>query len=152
MAKTKTKDTIIGVGTHTLGHASSLGVNPKDEIGNSKLGFHHIPLSSLLHLSAAMEDGVKKYGLYNWRESKIKSEIYIDAAIRHILSWVEGEDLAVDSGVHHFGHVMACMAILLDAESSGTLVDHRNKIKKSVPFTKLMTNVKSSMESTKYAK
>jgi hypothetical protein len=51
--------------------------------------------------------------------------VYVDAALRHLNAWFDGEQEASDSGVHHLGHARACMAILLDAEATGNLIDDR---------------------------
>ena len=79
----------------------------------------------MFHLGKAMSDGMRKYGKMNYREKKVSSSIYYDATLRHLMSWYDGEQFAPDSGVHHLGHAMACMAILLDAEALGQLNDDR---------------------------
>ena len=99
--------------------------NPKTAVGVSKVPMHFIPPVALVHLGLAMEDGGGKYGLMNWREFTVSSSVYYDAILRHLLSWWDGEDAASDSGVHHLGHVMACCAILLDAEDRVRLNDDR---------------------------
>lgn len=99
--------------------------NPKTAYGAAKPPLHAIPPTALLHLGAAMENGETKYGLFNWREHNVSSTIYYDAALRHLMAWWDGEEVAEDSGVHHLGHVMACCAILLDATETGNLNDNR---------------------------
>lgn len=99
--------------------------NPKDALGIAKPGFHYIPPAALLQLGRAMVDGRNKYGLMNWRDKKVKASVYYDAALRHKLSWWDGETLAPDSLVHHLAHDMACNAILLDAIATGNLIDDR---------------------------
>jgi len=99
--------------------------NPKTAIGVTKPQLHAIPPVALLHLGAAMADGERKYGLCNWRERTVSSSVYYDAIMRHLLMWWDGEERAQDSGFHHLAHVMACCAILLDAETVGRLNDNR---------------------------
>jgi hypothetical protein len=99
--------------------------NPKTVIGMSKPSVRAIPPIAELHLGAAMSDGEKKYGRFNWREKQVTASVYYDAIRRHLAGWWDGEDYAQDSGVHHLGHVMACCAILLDAAASGKLNDDR---------------------------
>jgi hypothetical protein len=114
--------------SHTIKKKSataSIDDNPKTKYGQAKPGFSSIPQTAIVHLGRAMENGRDKYGLYNWRETNVSSTIYVDAAWRHLASWMDGEDVAEDSGVHHLGHVMACCAILLDAMESGMLIDNR---------------------------
>ena len=99
--------------------------NPKTVFGLKKPAMSSVPPTALIHLMRAMADGRKKYGLMNWREKRVSATIYYDAAMRHLMSWYDGEKTAKDSGVHHLGHAMACLAILLDAEAVGNLNDDR---------------------------
>jgi hypothetical protein len=75
----------------------------------------------------AMKNGAKKYSKFNWRNQKVQAQIYIDACLRHVLEWFDGEENAADSGVHHLGHAAACLAILLDAQENDCLIDDRPK-------------------------
>lgn len=99
--------------------------NPKTLVGQKKVSMTCVPASGQIHMARAMMDGVRKYGKMNYRDTPVEASIYIDAAYRHLMSWYDGEEVAEDSGVHHLGHVMACMAIVLDAMENGTLIDDR---------------------------
>lgn len=99
--------------------------NPKTVLGTKKPSITAVPPAALIHLGRAMSDGRKKYGLMNWREKRVSTSVYVDAAFRHLMAYWDGEDEARDSRVHHLGHVMACMAIILDAEATGNLNDDR---------------------------
>nr|DAU76344.1 MAG TPA: hypothetical protein [Caudoviricetes sp.] len=99
--------------------------NPKTAVGLTKPSLSAVPPIAMFHLGKAMSDGMRKYGKMNYREKKVSSSIYYDAALRHLMAWYDGEQIASDSGVHHLGHAMACMAILLDAEALGQLNDDR---------------------------
>lgn len=104
---------------------TGMDTNPKDLIGATKPPLTLVPAAGLIHCSLAMKNGADKYGAFNWREKKVQTMIYLDATIRHVLSYVDGEEVAEDSGVHHLGHAMACLAILLDAKETGNLIDNR---------------------------
>lgn len=109
-----------------LGKALALsGINPKDRIGMTKPPISLVPPVALVHCAMAMKNGAVKYGPYNWRGEKVQSMIYLDAALRHILDFIDGEEKASDSGVHHLAHAMACCAILLDAFEGGFVKDTR---------------------------
>lgn len=101
------------------------GTNPKDLIGITKPDISLIPGVALVHCSTAMMNGAKKYSPYNWRSKKIQAMIYASAAMRHLASWIDGQENAKDSKVHHLAHAMACSAILLDAIEGGHLNDNR---------------------------
>lgn len=105
--------------------APQAGINPKDALGAAKPNMALVPPAAVLHLAAAMMDGAKKYGPYNWRDNAVQSMVYIAAAQRHISQFLDGEDFDPTSAVHHLGHAMACCAILLDAIETGNLVDTR---------------------------
>jgi hypothetical protein len=100
--------------------------NPKDLIGVTKPPtLSVVPSSALLHMGQAMQNGAEKYGPFNWRQHKVKASIYVDAAMRHLMAWYDQEAYAEDSGVHHLGHAMACLGILVDAEELDMLLDDR---------------------------
>lgn len=117
----------ICAGIHRPGDpcTESKPTNPKDLVGIKKLRMSLIPPAAKAHLAAAMQNGAEKYGAYNWREKGVRASIYLDAIDRHWNAWMDGEELAADSGVHHLGHLMACAAILLDSIELGNFVDDR---------------------------
>lgn len=85
-----------------------------------------VPPIALLALGMAMEDGVKKYSKFNWRDAAVTSSVFYDAIERHLIAWYSGEEYASDSKIHHLAHVMAGCAIILDAMHNGVLNDDRN--------------------------
>lgn len=99
--------------------------NPKDLIGMTKAPLELVPPAAIIHMAMAMKNGAAKYGPYNWRDKKVQAMVYIGAAQRHLLSYLDREDDASDSGVHHLAHAMACLGILLDAFETGNLIDNR---------------------------
>ena len=99
--------------------------NPKSGVGALKVPLHLVPPSASHYLAEALADGAVKYGPYNWRESGVSAMVYVGAAKRHLDAWLDGQDSAEDSEVHHLAHAMACLAIILDATSVGTVVDDR---------------------------
>jgi len=100
--------------------------NPKDYIGSTKLPLHLWPLTATAYGSLALLDGECKYGRSNFRAVGVRASVYYDAALRHLGAWFEGEDCDPDSGVHHLGHGLACLAILVEGITAGNLVDDRN--------------------------
>lgn len=99
--------------------------NPKTAMGAAKVPLHLVPPSAIHYLALAFADGARKYGPYNWREKGVSASVYLAAMKRHVDSWQDGEDESADALVHHLGHVMACCAIILDADSVGKLNDDR---------------------------
>jgi Domain of unknown function (DUF5664) len=115
--------------------------NPKDLLGAKKVPFTCFPAAGQIHGSMAMEDGEYKYGFMNWREHPVRARIYIDAMKRHIAAWEDGEETAEDSLIHHLGHVIACAAILLDAQEVGNLIDDRSKSGKTAALLNRMSEI-----------
>lgn len=124
----------------------SPSANPKTLMGAKKVPMLSvIPPASIIGEAEAMRygafeapraDGSKGYGPYNWRDQAIEGMTYVDAAIRHLMAWVDGEDNAEDSGIHHLKHAKATIGILLDAMEHNW-IDNRPSVKKLVA-TKLL--------------
>lgn len=106
--------------------ADQNGVNPKDLIGVTKAPLSLVPPVSILQEARALAVGAQKYGPYNWRDYPVQSMVYVEAALRHILAYMDGETIDPETGVHHLGHAKAGLGILLDAETTG-IVDNRPK-------------------------
>lgn len=101
------------------------GTDPKAAVGITKVPLHLNPGSAAAHQAMAHADGAKKYGPFNWRSTEVLASTYIAAIKRHVDAWFDGEDNSQDANVHHLGHAMAGLAIMLDAMECGTLVDDR---------------------------
>ncbi len=99
--------------------------NPKDLIGSGKLPIHLWPATATAMGAMGLLVGMLEYGRSNFRAAGVSASIYVDAAKRHIDAWFEGEDCDPDSGLPHFAHALACLAILVDAEAAGKLNDDR---------------------------
>ncbi len=99
--------------------------NPKDAIGNRKLSTFFIPPAGIIEQAKAHFDGAVKYSAFNWREAGVRASVYIAAIDRHRMAFLDGEDFAPDSKVHHLGHIAACCNIMLDSIAIGNFVDDR---------------------------
>ena len=99
--------------------------NPKANVGALKPPLDLVSPVIIAHLADAMRDGAKKYGAWNYREVDISASVYVAAAKRHLDLWMDGEEYADDSDVHHLGHALACIGLILDSQQCGNLVDDR---------------------------
>lgn len=121
-------------------------VNPKDIIGRKKAPLHLVPGVAIAYMAQALRNGATKYGQANWREKPVLAQEYIAAALRHLYSWLDGEEVASDSDVHHLAHALATIGIVLDAMETGTLRDDRPaKGAASQTFEKLKDESSSSV-------
>lgn len=101
--------------------------NPKRACGSKKPSPHFIPPVAIIEESIVMALGAAKYGAFNWQDKPVDASTYYDAALRHLMIWYAGEDLDDESRASHLAHVRACMAILIDSQASGIMIDDRPK-------------------------
>jgi hypothetical protein len=99
--------------------------NPKDAIGSGKLPRGLAPDTAVMEMATAFLEGALKYGRYNWRIAGVRASIYHDAAAGHLAKWWNGQDRDPVTRVRELASVMACCAILIDAEYAGKLTDDR---------------------------
>lgn len=99
--------------------------NPKDMVGSDKVPVHLWPATATVLGSLGMLDGMLKYGRSNYRVIGIRDSIYHDAILRHEFARFEGEDIDPDSGLPHEAHLLACLAIIVDAKAAGKRIDDR---------------------------
>lgn len=99
--------------------------NPKDLVGAKKAPLGYVPAAAVLGPAPAMAIGAAKYGPFNWREQPVQAMIYVEAVLRHLFAWIDGQDDAEDTGISHIGHAQAGLAILADAIAAGNVIDNR---------------------------
>lgn len=80
--------------------------------------------SALQEIAKVMTHGAKKYGDYNWLGGMKHSRLY-GAALRHITSHLDGEDLDEETGISHLAHAGCCLMMLLTYEIKGLGTDDR---------------------------
>src|SRR5258707_878418 len=86
------------------------GITFKKNAGKVQLSL--ISRAALEELAKVLEFGAKKYSRHGWREvaDKAKWSELVDAALRHLLAFNEGETLDSESGLLHVAHAMCnCM-------------------------------------------
>ena len=76
-------------------------------------------------MALGLKHGAKKYGPFNWRVEPVQGRVYLEAAKRHLLLLLDGEDFDRDTGLHHGCFVLSTMAIFMDTLVQGTQIDNR---------------------------
>jgi hypothetical protein len=99
--------------------------NPKDAAGADRAPLDLTPSIAEIEQSLAQLAGKLKYGAWNWRHAGVRASVYVAAAKRHLARWMAGEERDAVEDTHHLASVMACMAIVIDAQAAGKLVDDR---------------------------
>jgi hypothetical protein len=106
--------------------------NPKDAFGIKKASLSCVSAPVLFELGVAMQEGASKYGRHNYRAIGVRGSVYYDAALRHLMSWWEGEDIDPDSGLSHVTKAIASLVVLRDAMLQDQFTDDRPP--KAKPF------------------
>jgi hypothetical protein len=99
--------------------------DPKSITGSKKPPLHLVPGVAIALESIALRSGGEKHGPWNWREHPIEAMEHIGAVQRHIQRWIDGEDTDPGTGVSPLANARATLAILLDANACGLLIDNR---------------------------
>jgi hypothetical protein len=99
--------------------------NPKDIVGVRKAPMSTVPANVLAEIGVAMLEGSVKYGRHNYRVAGIRSSVYYDGLMRHMMAWWEGEDIDPDSGMNHITKALSCLVVLRDAQMQGMCTDDR---------------------------
>ena len=83
-----------------------------------------LPISMVMEAIHAIEGaasvlafGAKKYERSNWQKGLDKNEI-VDSMMRHLLTYMSGEEIDEDSGCNHLDHIL-CNAIFLANQYNG---------------------------------
>jgi hypothetical protein len=119
--------------------------NPKDSVGVRKAPMSCLPMNVVAEMGTAMLEGAVKYGRHNFRAVGVRSSVYYDATMRHMIAFWEGEDLDPDTveldadgdpvpgtGVPHLTKALVSLAVWRDAQMQGKCTDDRPP--RSVPF------------------
>lgn len=101
--------------------------NPKDKFGLAKAPLRLLPPIALINLAKVMAIGAGKYGDVNWRKDKPRTTVYVEAMLRHLFAYLDGQDNDEETNLPHVAHAMANCAIILDATACETLIDDRAK-------------------------
>ncbi len=104
---------------------STKETNPKDAIGSTKVSLHLVSSPVMMEMALGMTEGACKYGAHNYRVAGVRGSVYYNAAMRHLMAWMEGEDIDPDSGIHHIGKALSCLSVLRDSMFQENWVDDR---------------------------
>lgn len=106
-----------------------------------------IPRSALIEEAHVLAYGAEKYDLHNWRKGMEWTRL-IDAILRHVTSFADGEDFDQESGLHHLAHARASCGFLLEYMESHPELDnrHRHVGKKPSKLEKKVEKVKKTMQ------
>lgn len=99
--------------------------NPKATAGIKKIALELLPPRVMADVVVAFEEGVRKYGRYNYRQVDILASTYMSSTKRHLDAWYEGEDFDQDSQLNHITKAIAGLMVLRDSMLGFNFVDDR---------------------------
>lgn len=99
--------------------------NPKQQFADAKVQFHVLPMQVVAELSVAMLEGATKYGSHNYRKTGARFSTYYNATMRHLVAYLEGEDVDRESGVNHITKAITSLMVLRDCMLNDIYVDDR---------------------------
>lgn len=76
----------------------------KNDRRDNKVRWELMPLSLLNEVAKVYTAGAEKYGENTWQDLENGYERYKAAAIRHIISYEEGEQADPETGLHPLAH------------------------------------------------
>jgi hypothetical protein len=85
-----------------------------------------VPAVAILGMAKVFAFGAKKYGRHNFRKGMDHSRV-LDAAGRHILAIMNGEDTDPESGEPHWAHALCCLAMYAFYATAKVGTDDRYK-------------------------
>ena len=98
----------------------------KFDIGKPPLSL--IPRRASEEEARVLDFGRQKYGAWNWSKGMDWSRL-IDAGMRHLMAFADGESVDPESGLSHLAHARACLGFLLEYEKEHPELDDRRKRK-----------------------
>lgn len=103
------------------------GTGDKDQSAKADKGKLELSLVNPQLVKAVAEVrmyGTEKYGdSENWR--KVEPKRYVDALYRHLLAYIEGNEVDEESGLSHLAHMACNLSFLLDKEY---LKEHESEV------------------------
>lgn len=112
---------------NTYGDAFTTGQLTAAKADQGKPCMSLLPFDVLREVTKVFDYGAHKYAAYNWTKGMRYTRL-IDAELRHLTSWLNGQDLDDESGLPHLDHMLCCLLMLRGMVLRGTGEDDRHKV------------------------
>lgn len=93
---------------------------------SGKAELHQVPTSNILAIAKVLQYGAQKYEKGNFRKGMAWTTVY-DCAMRHMMKWLDGEQVDEESGLPHLYHAMANVGFLIEYSETCPELDDRFK-------------------------
>jgi hypothetical protein len=104
--------------------ADDAGGAVKADTGKAPMSL--LPRSALVAEAEVLAFGARKYAAHNWRKGMKWSRL-LDAALRHLTAFADGEDTDPETGLSHLAHLRCCAGFLIEYQEKGLGEDDRHK-------------------------
>lgn len=90
---------------------------------------HLVPPDAIVEAAKVFGFGASKYGENNWRKDlhEYKYSRHYSSIQRHLLAFMNGEDIDPESGLPHLSHALTQMMILIQTTKEAPECDDRWK-------------------------
>ena len=102
--------------------------------GERKRNWTLLPFRELETVVKVFEYGAEKYGEEGWRFVSNWRWVYVNAMLRHLFAWRNGEVYDADSKLPHLSHAIANALILLSRERDEIEAEEEKSESKLDPF------------------
>lgn len=87
-----------------------------------------VPARPLIEVARVLTYGASKYDRHNWRKGMAWSRL-LDASLRHITAFNDGEDVDPETGICHLAHAICGLMFVLEYTQTHPVLDDRYKPK-----------------------
>jgi hypothetical protein len=98
------------------------GMGVKDDASKPQMSL--IPGAALIEVGRVLDYGAAKYAPDNWRAG-MRTRRLLDAAIRHIYQYADGETLDQETGITHLAHAICNLMFGIVMEQERSDLDDR---------------------------
>jgi hypothetical protein len=76
-----------------------------------------VPPKAILEVAKVLTYGAKKYSAENWRKVPEAHQRYLDAALRHINQYHQGQIIDNETGINHLAHAICSLLFIVELDS-----------------------------------
>lgn len=97
---------------------------------SNKCDWSLMPFEAVEEINKALEFGAKKYSAHNWKEGGgFRYTRILNSLLRHIFSYIRGEDRDPESGLSHLAHAGCNIIFLLYYERYKSKYNNDDRVK-----------------------
>lgn len=91
---------------------------------SGKAEIHQVPTSNIFAIAKTLQYGAQKYAKGNFRKGMAWTTVY-DCAMRHMMKWLDGEQVDEESGLPHLYHAITNIGFLIEYAETCPELDDR---------------------------